>query len=70
MLLQELLSLVFKDVGMTKLFSYESKSGSAQSSSLRRRPGINEIKANCIMQRLSHLEPKNNICLCQVLFLI
>lgn len=26
------------------------------------RPGIKEIKENCIMHKRSHREPKNNIC--------
>ena len=59
---QELRSLVFKDVGVTIFFSLLSRLGSAQSSSLRIRPGIRDIRENCIMHNRSHRDPKNSIC--------
>ncbi len=65
-ILQELRSLVFKDVAFATVCEYRSRAGSAQSCRLRMRPGINDIKANCIMHKRSQRDPKKSIWFGQV----
>lgn len=58
---KELRSLVLKLVGLLSRFSYSARSGPAQSCRFLRRPGISDIKENCIMHNLSQREPKKSI---------